>query len=536
MSIKLLPSDADGLILSINPGHDGAIALVKDGRLLHSFEAERDSRPRHMPANAYFLLNVMCGMTETPAVLAMSGWGNEFPFQSASTPYEGVDEGCVKLRKATVLGRRTTLFESTHERSHIFSAYGLSPYPQGEPCYVLVWEGEIGCFYQVDSNLQIQRYGPVLSSPGYKYSFLFDLADSCVSTGTWRLDAAGKLMALAGFSERKDPTAEERRVISRILQEVSPPSTPKELFDDTPYFNCGVTEQRFCELVSLFSDTLFDVFHSYARAYLRKGYPLLIAGGCGLNCEWNSRWRDCGLFHDVFVPPVPNDSGCAIGTAIEAQYFVSGCAKISWNVYSGSEFISEDDARGFLESCLDYEQIADLLVQDKVIAWVQGKYEIGPRALGNRSLLASPFRASTRERLNRIKQREWYRPIAPVCLQEEANRLFGLKGESPFMLYFQTVRSTDLEAVTHVDGSARVQTVNREQNRALYDLLVAFKRRTGFGVLCNTSLNRKGQGFINRSNELFAYARENEIDAVVVNSRSYLPIRREREKECSPLV
>ncbi len=158
-----------------------------------------------------------------------------------------------------------------------------------------------------------------------------------------------------------------------------------------------------------------------------------------------------------------------------------------------------------------------------MIAWVQGKSEIGPRALGNRSLLASPFRASTRERLNRIKQREWYRPIAPVCLQEDANRLFGLNGGSPFMLYFQPVYAPELQAITHVDGSARVQTVSRDQNPALYDLLVAFKRRTGFGVLCNTSLNRKGQGFINRNSELFAYARENEIDAVVVNSRCYLP-------------
>src|SRR5258708_3958098 len=199
MSVELHRSGADGLILSINPGHDGAIALVKDRRLLLSLEAERDSRPRHMPANAYFLLDVICGMTEIPAVVAISGWGNGFPFQSASTPYHGVNEDCTKLRKTNVFGHRTTVFESTHERSHIFCTYGLSPYPQGEPCYVLVWEGEIGCFYEVDAKMRIQPYGPVLSTPGYKYAFLFDLADPSASMGPWRLDTAGKLMALAGF-------------------------------------------------------------------------------------------------------------------------------------------------------------------------------------------------------------------------------------------------------------------------------------------------------------------------------------------------
>jgi predicted NodU family carbamoyl transferase len=516
-------SAADGLILSINPGHDGAIALLKGGTLLASYEAEHDSRPRHMPVNAYALLDTLCGLGEVPSVIATSGWQSGWPFQSASTPYHGVSDEWVRLREASILGARTVLMESTHERSHIFSSYGLSPFEQGEPCYVLVWEGELGCFYEIDREMRIKQHGPVLPNPGYKYAFLFDLADPSVKLGTWRLDNAGKLMALAGFSKRAEPTPDEESVIARLLEEVSPPTTPKQLFTGTLYFNCGVTEPRFCELVSLFSNRLFEIFHSYARLHLQKGYPLLIAGGCGLNCDWNSKWRDCGLFRDVFVPPVTNDSGCAIGTAVEAQYLVTGCAKISWNVYSGSDFVSEDGHHeDFFESSLDFDQIAALLLQDKVIAWAQGRSEIGPRALGNRSLLASPFRLATKERLNRIKQREWYRPIAPVCLEEDAHQLFGVEGSSPYMLYFQRVRRPELEAITHVDGSARVQTVNRQQNPTLYELLSAFKRRTGFGVLCNTSLNRKGEGFINRSNDLFDYARQRGIEVVVVNSRSYL--------------
>jgi predicted NodU family carbamoyl transferase len=512
------------MILGVNPGHDGAIAAIKDRQLLFSWEAEQDSHPRHMPAAACFLLNAMAALDDPPAVIARSGWHrDDLSYESPGLPYHGIDHNLVRVRKSTLLGRPVIQYESTHERSHIFCSYGLSPFPQGQPCYALVWEGEIGSFYELDERLNVIRYGPVVQNPGYKYSFLFDLADPTVSKGTWRLDTAGKLMALAGFATPAEASAQERDVIERIFREVNPPTTAKGKFAHTPYFNCGVTEPRFRNLVARFSDALFDRFYSYAKTHLRKGLPLLIGGGCGLNCEWNSRWRDCGLFTDVFVPPVTNDSGVAIGTAIEAQFSLSGSAKISWSVYSGLHFVWDGCADGFVEKNLDYDYIADLLLQDKVVAWVQGRSEIGPRALGNRSLLASPFKRATKDRLNEIKQREPYRPIAPICLEEDALRLFGLQGKSPHMLYFQPSCAPELQAVTHVDGSARVQTVSRDQNPALYELLSVFKRRTGFGVLCNTSLNRKGKGFLNRSSELFAFAQETGLDALVIDARFYVP-------------
>jgi predicted NodU family carbamoyl transferase len=520
----------------VNPGHDGAIVAVRDGTVLFSIEAEHDSCPRHLPANAYFLLEGMQKIGQVPDVIATSGWDEGFPFQSASTPYAGVADQLTKAREGSICGRKAIFFESTHERSHIFCAYGMSPFPQGEPCYVLVWEGAIGSFYEVGSDMSIVQHGPVLASPGYKYSFLFDLADPACKLGTEKLDTAGKLMALAAFSKRTSPTPQEQSVIARILKDVRPPVTNKNLFKDTPYLNCGVTNPAFQDLISVFSEALFTVFYSFAQQHLKKGYPLLIAGGCGLNCEWNSRWRDCGLFSEVFVPPVANDSGSAIGTAIEAQYAFSGRAKVSWTVYSGAEFIWETEAEGFVERALDYGAVADLLHRGHVIAWVQGRSEIGPRALGNRSLLASPFERSNRDRLNTIKQREWYRPIAPVCLEEDAGSIFGLDRESPFMLYFQPACREDLQAVKHVDGSARVQTINAGQNKALHELLLAFKARTGAGVLCNTSLNRKGRGFINRSSELFSFAREKGLDAVVVNSRSFLPLAQANDVKARALA
>src|SRR5438270_3646014 len=133
-----------------------------------------------------------------------------------------------------------------------------------------------------------------------------------------------------------------------------------------------------------------------------------------------------------------------------------------------------------------------------------------------------PFRESTRTRLNEIKQREQFRPIAPVCLEEEAARWFGCNQASPFMLYTHRVRTDALNAVTHVNGTARLQTVSAVTNRNLYELLIAFKARTGYGVLCNTSLNFNGRGFINKIVDLDAYAIERGLDGFVVEGRAYL--------------
>jgi carbamoyltransferase/hydroxymethyl cephem carbamoyltransferase len=163
-----------------------------------------------------------------------------------------------------------------------------------------------------------------------------------------------------------------------------------------------------------------------------------------------------------------------------------------------------------------------MLAKDLILGWVNGKYEIGPRALGNRSILAQPFSDNTRVRLNEIKQREQFRPIAPVCLLEDADKWFGCDGVSPYMLFTYRANTDALAAVTHVNGTARIQTVTQESNRRLHDLLKAFKRRTGYGVLCNTSLNFSGKGFINNIVDLSAYTIEHGLDGFIVDGRAYL--------------
>jgi predicted NodU family carbamoyl transferase len=516
-------------IVSYNPGHDGAIAYLKDAHLVVSVEAEKNSNYRYSPISGNDVFNILGEVNEMPNVVCTGGWWPREEPLLGSRPhvgYRGVMKGDVLVGDRRLLGKPIHHFSSSHERSHIFCAFGMSNLPKGTPCYALVWEGAIGAFYEIDSELNISLLADVLHEPGNRYTSIYGLADPTFPKNApfSRFTDAGKLMALASFSTRSTPSVEEERLMHFLLDS---PHVQLSLYADlehSPYYNVGLDDPEFRNFAGIFSDKIFDVFYQFAKANMKKRMPLIIAGGCGLNCDWNSKWVDSGLFSEIFVPPVPNDSGSAIGTAIDAQFHFTGNPKIDWSVYSGLSFIAGGsiDLAPYDLYETSSDVIADMLANDLIIGWVTGRYEIGPRALGNRSVLAAPFKDGTRVRLNVIKQREQFRPIAPVCLEEEAARWFGCDQPSPFMLYTHRVKTDALAAVTHVNGTARIQTVSSISNRNLYELLIAFKARTGYGVLCNTSLNFQGRGFINKIADLSEYAIKHKLDGFVVEGRSYI--------------
>jgi hydroxymethyl cephem carbamoyltransferase len=516
-------------ILSYNPGHDGAIAFLQDGRLMMSIEAEKDSNYRYSPVSSADVFNALGELDEIPDVICTGGWWPRDHYEyvhgsAVHVGYRGVSKSDVIVGQRRFLGRQIYYFSSSHERSHILCAFGMSSLPKGTACYALVWEGAIGAFYEIDSELNITLVADVLNQPGNRYGLLYGLADPTFpKNGHPRFSDPGKLMALASFSNRSTPSAQERKLLNFLLDGPVQELSAYEDLEHAPHFNVGVGDPEFRNFAGIYSDAIFDSFYQFAKANLKKKKPLVIAGGCGLNCDWNSKWKESGLFTDVFVPPVANDSGSAIGTAIDAQFHFRGNPKIDWNVYSGRHFVTEPfDSGPYDVYETNYELLADLLANDLILGWVSGKYEIGPRALGNRSILAAPFHGNTRVRLNEIKQREQFRPIAPVCLEEDAAQWFGCDHTSPFMLYTHRAKTDALAAVTHVNGTARIQTVSSESNRSLYELLVAFKARTGYGVLCNTSLNFNKRGFINKIKDLSAYAMEHKLDGFVVEGRAYL--------------
>jgi predicted NodU family carbamoyl transferase len=517
-------------ILSYNPGHDGAFAYLEDGRLVTSIEAEKNSHYRHSKLSIPNVFSVLGELNEVPDVLCKGGWWpGDAPLseQHILAGYHGIRNSDIVVGKKQLMGKTVEYFSSSHERSHLFCAFGMSNLTKGTPCYALLWEGVIGSFYKIDSELNITKLADVMPEPGHRYALLYGLADPTFNKSAEfsRFSDAGKLMALASFSKRSKPSDEEERIIAFLMQDCLH-LKPKEceVLRHCRYYNVGLDDSEFRNFAGIVSDRIFDRFYQFAKSNLNSGMPLLITGGCGLNCDWNTKWRETNLFSEVFVPPVANDSGSAIGTAIDAQFYFTGDPKIDWTVYSGLSFIatgSFDLAKYDLYE-MNYELIADMLANNLILGWVSGRYEIGPRALGNRSILAAPFQESTRTRLNEIKQREQFRPIAPVCLEEEAARWFGCDHASPHMLYTYSARTDALAAVTHVNKTARLQTLSCASNRSLYNLLIAFKARTGYGVLCNTSLNFKGKGFINQIDDLALFVEEHNLDGFVVEGRSYI--------------
>jgi carbamoyltransferase len=260
-----------------------------------------------------------------------------------------------------------------------------------------------------------------------------------------------------------------------------------------------------------------------------KQESLCLAGGVALNCVMNARLRDRGPFRNIWVQPAAGDAGTAIGAAIWTDASERGTDERRYvmdHAFLGPDY-SEAEIEEFLRwTQVPYRRMADVaeetgevLIQDKVIGWFQGRMEMGPRALGARSILASPMHASMQARLNEIKDREDFRPVAPVVLEEHAAEWFGAKGPSPFMLFIFDVppeKAKRIPAVRHVDGTARIQTINRGQNARYYDLLAAFHRRTGVPVLVNTSFNTRGEPIVCTPRDAVECFWTSPLDALVI--------------------
>jgi carbamoyltransferase len=256
-----------------------------------------------------------------------------------------------------------------------------------------------------------------------------------------------------------------------------------------------------------------------------------MAGGVALNCVMNARIRDRAPFREIWVQPAAGDAGTALGAAMWVDCRQRGDDQRSYEMTHALLGPRYDDAE--IESFLSWsklpyrkmanvaEETAEILAQDKVIGWFQGRMEFGPRALGARSILASPIHPEMQARLNEIKDREDFRPVAPVVLEEEASKWFKGARRSPFMLFVYDVRpekADRIPAVRHVDGTARIQTVNRDQNPPYYDLLRAFEARTGVPVLVNTSFNTRGEPVVCSPRDAIESYWTSPLDALVIGS------------------
>lgn len=283
-----------------------------------------------------------------------------------------------------------------------------------------------------------------------------------------------------------------------------------------------------CSLQRVLEGTVLEMSKILRR---RTGASrLCMAGGVALNCVMNGVIRDQGPFDDVWVQPAAGDAGTALGAAlwIDSRKSEGSVRKEMEHVFLGPEFTDQEIEDALKLAKLRYrrpgrlfEEVARLLEHERIIGWFQGRMEFGPRALGGRSILASPRSAEMQDRLNALKDREDFRPVAPVVLEEALAEWFEPATVSPFMLFVHTVRKEKerfIPAVCHKDGTARVQSIRRGQNAAYYDLIRAFAERTGVPILVNTSFNSRGQPIVCTPRDAIECFFSSPLDALVLGS------------------
>ena len=296
------------------------------------------------------------------------------------------------------------------------------------------------------------------------------------------------------------------------------------------HYDIGASAQKVLEDIMLKM-----VNHVHKKTGMKN---LCLGGGVALNGVANYRILKEGPFESVHIPPSPGDGGSAIGCAQYLYYIhkkqrriiVQDHAKrIQENVYVGPSF-SNDEIKSFLEeNNIDYEYLtreqllqttAKLISEQNVVGWYQGKIEWGPRALGNRSILADPRDSKMKDVLNeKIKHRELFRPFAPSILEEYVSEYFDLTIPSPYMLFVAKVKKPDkIPAVTHVDGTGRLQTVSREANPLYYDLINDFYKITGVPVVVNTSMNVRGEPIVNTPEQAYAMIIKTEMDYIMMGN------------------
>jgi len=296
------------------------------------------------------------------------------------------------------------------------------------------------------------------------------------------------------------------------------------------HFDIGASAQKVLEDVILKMTN-----HVHKKTKMKN---LCIGGGVALNGVANYKILKESLFDNIHIPPSPGDAGSAVGAAQYLYYIYHKNSRniskddaqlINENIYVGPSF-SDTEITQFLDSknipyeSFDRESLlkktAQLIADGNIVGWYQGKMEWGPRALGNRSILADPRREDMKDILNaKIKHRESFRPFAPSILEEYASEYFEIDVPSPYMLMVAPVKKPkEIPAVTHVDGTGRLQTVSKNTNSLYYDLISEFKKITGVPVIINTSMNVMGEPIVNTPEQAYQMIVKTDMDCIVMGN------------------
>ncbi|NUT19784.1 MAG: hypothetical protein HOV77_11395 [Hamadaea sp.] len=528
------------LICGVKVSHDGGVAVIDGNKLIFSIEVEKLANGRRYSALGDLdrIGEILRSEGIEPADVdqfVVDGWwaegdgdGSQIPtatggqpMQLPVAPYvEGVrSRDPLHRHEFTAFdfgGRRPGYVSYHHASNHLIGAYSSSPFPaRGEDALVVVWDGAMvpRAYHVAAAERQVRSLGPLFPLVGNIFAdfcanfepYYRDRTQMTVAEyRDYHLSIAGKAMAYAALGTVEEAAFSVFDDLLRGSRQIS----RETAFD----LGNNVTEHRSALLPGLSDADIIATFQAFLgntlvtrlTALAQKVFPgiqvnLAIGGGCALNIKWNSALRKSGAFREVWIPPFPNDSGAAIGTAACEMFRERGQTALDWSVYSGPRLRSSEVPSGWLARQCDERELAWILHHEGVpVTVLSGRAELGPRALGNRSILAPATDPAMKDHLNLIKGRASYRPVAPICLATSSAQIFEPGGNDPYMIFDHQVRSEWLArvpAIVHLDRTARLQTIEPSSNTAAARILLEYEKISGIPLLCNTSANHNGHGF-----------------------------------------
>lgn len=557
------------IILGINGwytrSHDPSACLIKDGKILAMAEEERFIRQKYavekLPLNAVGFCLDKAGLEPDDIDIVAFGWDYKKKYELRGMDFSYSNDEVLDIifpRSTFGYKRKPKLVIVPHHLAHAASTFFTSGFNEAT---ILVVDGQgedesTTIAYGKGKKISILKSYPIKDSLGYFYESInkyigFHYLDSGKTMGlapygrasidfsNIRFNNNGYAVNLEKELRYDSLHLDEQEALVALWHEelkkyIKLPNKVEHIFDKTnnkikaqfdiprPYKNLAASTQDVLERTMI---------HLVKTAIQMTGVKdVCLSGGTALNCVANGKLLKNTPIDDLFVFPSANDAGVSAGAALYAAALYDKKAKFSKmsHPYFGPEYANREVEKILKSTKIRYTKskdicktVAKLLAENKVIGWFQGRMEIGPRALGNRSILANPLIKSNWKRVNLIKGRELWRPLAPVILDEYKEEYFENAVYSPLMLIALQVKKDKraiVPAIVHVDGSSRPQTVSQNVNKKFWKLISHFHKLTGVPVILNTSFNGHGEPIVCSPQDALKTFNNSGLDCLVMNN------------------
>jgi carbamoyltransferase len=532
------------MIIGVKITHDAAVAAIDGDTVLFCHEAEKVyNNPRHTTlADIQDAIDILPFKPAADDVIVIDGWKNGVLRKHRNFPVATYHEFDVPA-----LDVPPPVTSYMHLHGHVVGSYLMSPFAAAkENAYVLVWDGGCGptLYFMEYGNPTPKRLSILFPYYAMMYGIMCYYAGPLMPKG-WKRNPAedqfgqrdwpGKIMSWLRAGSSSHYAVMEASQIFRSC--AKHPSLRIEQNGKNEHDLMEALCARFrdgkgytdLQLLSLVHDLIaHELLVGLHNAGVKRVNNLIFTGGAALNIKWNSLMREA--YPSFWVPPCPNDSGSAIGTAA-CHAARNGVKALKWDVYCGHTPIENGSARQGWQ-CMgkaDAFSLALLLLSepDEPIVFLDGKAELGPRALGNRSIIANPSSAAMKDKLNTAKRRESWRPVAPICLETRATDFFNPGTADPYMLFDHRALPAAVQfapAIVHEDGTARLQTVNRRQHPLIAEMLRVMDEMAGLPIVANTSANYNGRGFFPDLDSAMQWCEDVGFRYVFCNGKIYMRV------------